>query len=63
MNTNCNLARPACNAVASFSGTWAGEFASSRTNCQYVLASRKMKTTLIIRKRKYLKGSAWKGRK
>ena len=51
------LARPAESAVASFSGIFAGELAKSRTSCQYVLASRNMKTTLTRRNRKYLSKS------
>lgn len=49
------LAVPCCSAVASFSGILAGELASSRTSCQYVLASKKMHTTLTSRNRKYLR--------
>lgn len=49
-----HLARPCCSASASFSGILAGEFAKSLTSCQYVLAKRKMNTTLTSRKRKYL---------
>lgn len=48
------FAFPCWSAVASFSGIFAGELARSRTNCQYVLAKRKMKTTLMRRNKKYL---------
>jgi hypothetical protein len=48
------LARPILSAAASFVGIFAGELARSRTSCQYVEASRKINTTLMRRKRKYL---------
>ena len=51
-------ADPRCNASANFSGIFAGELARSRTSCQYVLASKNIKMTLMKRKRKYLR--RWK---
>lgn len=51
-----DFARPILRAAASLVGILAGEFARSRTSCQYVEASRKMNTTLTRRKRKYLAG-------
>jgi hypothetical protein len=48
------LARPILSAAASFVGIFAGELARSRTSCQYVEASKKINTTLMRRKRKYL---------